>query len=511
MKFPPENRPVIHVRPLSKSLVLMNVAIVLFYFSWWFSPANIGQPLLYGLLFFGEIYHVLMVLLFWHTMKGLRKPLPELPNLINTPSIVVFVTVAGEPVEIVRNTVTAILAAKYRNKKVFILNDSFVAQKDNWQEYEILAAELGIECITRKRPGGAKAGNINNALRHTTSDLVAIFDADMQPYPDFFAKTVPYFADPQLGFVQTPQYYFDHAENDVTAAAWEQQEFFFGPIMRGKQANNAAFICGTNVVIRRAALDSVGGMNETSIAEDFLTSLHIHRLGWKSLYVPEVLAQGMAPGDIYSYFKQQLRWARGSVDVLFRNNPMFMKGLSVSQRLEYLSSALYYANGLIVIINMLIPILYLWTGISPINASTAMFALFFLPFIISVISSLHIISDNRMSFRAMSFTQSSWYLQLLALVSAATGKKMGFAVTPKSAQSGNFLFVAWPQIAYVAIAIVSVAAGVFREGISPAIITNASWVSFNVLLSLPFIKAALPSIVYKSQQETNLITPNENP
>src|SRR5690606_7694254 len=120
------------------------------------------------------------------------------------------------------------------------------------------------------------------------------------------------FQDKRMGFVQTPQYYKNQSDNVITQAAWQQQEFFFGPIMRGKDSYNSTFICGTNVVIRRKALEEVGGMFEENIAEDFLTSLFVHQHGWRSVYVPQVLATGFAPFDLLSYVKQQLRWARGS-------------------------------------------------------------------------------------------------------------------------------------------------------------------------------------------------------
>lgn len=495
------NRPFIPANGVSAIMLATNVVIALLYFAWWFTLENVGNPVLYGLLFFGEVYHVSMVLLFWFTVRGLGHSAPEAPAWHRHPSLAVFITVAGEPVEIVQQTIQAIKATRYSAMKIYILNDSYVAKKPNWQEYETLAATVGVYCITRRVPGGAKAGNINHALRKTKSELVAIFDADMQPYEDFFKKTVPFFRDTKIGFVQTPQYYANHGDNEVTAAAWEQQEFFFGPIMRGKNSSNAAFICGTNVVIRRQAIEDAGGINEASIAEDFLTSILIHQAGWHSIYVPEVLAEGLAPQDLHSYYKQQLRWARGSLEVLFKYNPLLMRGLTWPQRLEYLSSTLYYCTGLIVVLNAIIPLIFLLTGLSPTYSSTTLFAFFFMPFMFSVIFSLHAISGSKLTFRAISFTYSSWYLQLIAFFSAAFGREMGFVVTPKHRQEGNFLFVVRPQLIYLGLALVAVIIGINREGISPSVITNVSWVAFTVLLSLPFVTAALPKVtIFKPAQ-----------
>jgi len=92
-------------------------------------------------------------------------------------------------------------------------------------------------------------------------------------------------------------------------------------------------------------------MCETNIAEDFLTSLFVHSKGWKSVYVPEVLAEGLAPEDFMSYYKQQFRWARGSLEIIFKYNPLFNRGLSLSQKLQYLASASYYLSGVVFLLN----------------------------------------------------------------------------------------------------------------------------------------------------------------
>lgn len=102
-----------------------------------------------------------------------------------------------------------------------------------------------------------------------------------------------------------------------------------------------------------------GGMCETSIAEDFLTSLFIHEKKWKSVYVDEVLAEGgLAPEDFLSYYKQQFRWARGSLEVIFKYNPLFRRGLTMSQRAGSTSRQLPYLSGLIVLLNATLPLIY---------------------------------------------------------------------------------------------------------------------------------------------------------
>lgn len=482
--------PVIYTGKVPKLLLIVSVIFTLLYFSWWFNPSHVGNPIFYGLLFFGEVYHVGMAFLFIFTVWPHKKEQPEFSSdNISFPSVDVFITVAGEPVDVVRKTVLAAKRIRYSNFRIHILNDSYVAKKHTWKDIEVLANQLGVDCITRKIPGGAKAGNINNALRQTSGDLIAIFDADMVAYPNFLEKLVPYFHYKNTGFVQSPQYYRNAEKNEITGGAWEQQEFFFGPVMKGKDNTNSAFICGTNVVIRREALLEVGGMDEKNIAEDFLTSLFIHQKGWKSYYVTDVLAEGLAPEDLLSYYKQQLRWARGNIEVFFSFNPLFKK-ISLKQKLQYLSSSLYYFNGVIVLIDIIMPLIALFTGITPVSATTTSFALFFIPFIFLNLYLLYLISDKRITFRAISFSQASFILQLEAIFSVLRKQKIAFAVTPKQMQEGNYLSLAYPHIAYCILVVLAIGVAIVREGLTPSVAANLSWALFNIILFYPFIKAS---------------------
>lgn len=475
---------------VSRPLLIFNLAAAMVYFSWWLRLSNIGNPLLYLLLLLGEVYHVGTAMMLWFTLWPAQTGAKTWGSQPFAPAVDVFITVAGEPVEVVKETVLAARQMSYPKQRVYVLNDGLVAKKDNWQEMIELAKDLKVECITRTVPGGAKAGNINNALKQTKGEIVAIFDADMVPHPDFLQKVTPLFQDPKIGFVQTPQYYKNFAANTITRAAWEQQELFFGPVMRGKEKSNAGFICGTNVAIRRQALLEAGGMNEGNIAEDFVTSLAIHSRGWRSYYLGEVLAEGLAPQDLLSYYKQQMRWARGSLEVLLHNNPLWQR-LSWPQKIEYLSSAVYYLNGAVVMVDAVIPLTFLFFGIETVAATTTSFALYFTPFIFLNMYTLYKSSGNSFTFRALSFSQSSFLLQLLALKSILLGQKMGFFITPKKAQSGNFLSLAYPHMLYVLLFFFSCLVALVREGVNPSVVTNIAWGLFNVVMFLPYIQAAI--------------------
>lgn len=490
---------------MSKTVLAVGVAMTLLYFYMIALMFPIGNRPLFAILIAGEVFHVFQVLMYIFTVWDTEYESPKDESY--APHVDVFVTVAGEPTSIVEETILGCKAMKYPDFSIFILNDGFVAKKENWKDMEDLAKKLGVECITRQTPGGAKAGNINHALHFTNgriasgssaagaaledNSLVVVFDADHVPHADFLQKTVPYFVDQRMAFVQSPQFYKNYDENFVTLSAWEQQQLFFGPICKGKNRSNSVTMCGTNMVMRRDALLSVGGMSEESIAEDFLTGLSLHSRGWKSTYVGEVLAEGLAPEDFLSYYKQQFRWARGALDV-FGRGFFAKKGLTWVQKLQYFSSVSFYFSGVVVLMNALIPVIYFFTGTVLLKISTMLLAVVFIPYIFLTLYILQASSNFSFTFRALTFSMGGFNIHIKAIWTALTRQKSTFSVTPKEQQYGNFVNLVIPHIVYITIVIIGIVVAVMREGMSAAFVANLAWAGLNVGVFVPFIYAALP-------------------
>jgi cellulose synthase (UDP-forming) len=476
----------------NRMFLLLNIILAIAYFICiaFFFP--VGNYLLFGLLIACEVFHLFQALGYVHSVWP-RKRTHVFDKYFDK-SVAIFITVTGEPSDIVEETVKAALAMEYSNFNVYILNDGFVAKRENWKEAEEVAQKYGIHCITRTIPGGAKAGNINHALSLTHEPFIVVFDADHVPKQHFLWSMMGYFQDTKVGFVQSPQYYKNEGENMVTGGAWEQQELFFGAIMKGKDGTNSAFMCGTNMAIRRSALVEVGGMSEFSIAEDFLTSLLVHQKKWKSIYVNEILAEGLAPEDFLSYYKQQFRWARGSLEVVFKYNPLFRRGLSMNQRIQYLSSASFYMSGLIVFINALLPLIYFFSGQEPLTISTMTLALFFLPYIFIVLYTVQLTSGFSYTFRALSFSLSSFPIHLQAIAQVILRKKSGFVVTSKRAINGNHGYLVAPHLMYIVLVIAGISVGVYREGFDASILSNIAWAFVYIFSFVPFIMAAFQKI-----------------
>jgi cellulose synthase (UDP-forming) len=153
----------------------------------------------------------------------------------------------------------------------------------------------------------------------------------------------------------------------------------------GKNHFNAVFCVGTNVIFRRSALEDLGGIYTESNSEDIWTSLEMHRRGWRSVFVPETLARGLAPDNLHAYFKQQFRWAYGGFEVLLRGGLLRRGGLTLDQRLQYLMTGSNYLLSLSVLVFMFLPPAYLLFGYSPIRVETGTWLMHYVPFYVLIV------------------------------------------------------------------------------------------------------------------------------
>ena len=189
---------------------------------------------------------------------------------------------------------------------------------------------------------------------------------------------------------------------------------------------------------------------------------------------------------------QQFRWARGSLEVIFKYNPLFRRGLSWAQKMQYLYSSGYYLNGIIVLIDAAIPLLALGFDALPVSAETSDFMVYFFPFIFSTIFLLMMSTRNQITFNAIQMSMSSFFVFFTATISAALNIKVKFKVTSKSKESGNYLKLVIPHMIYIVLTIIAIVVAVIRDGIVPSVVTNASWAIFNIIFFSGFLRVAYP-------------------
>ena len=274
------------------------------------------------------------------------------------PGVDIFLPICGEPIEVLRNTWTAVsgLLASYPGPaQAYVLDDG------PSDEARSLAESMGLAYI--RRPGHRvhkKAGNLRYAFAQTSSEYILILDADFAPRPDLLAETLPYMDDPTVAIVQTPQYFRQSPRQTwIENAAGAIQEVFYRSIQVARNRFGAAICVGTSAVYRRVALEPQGGPTLIPYAEDVHTGLDVRMAGWSIVYVPVLLSTGICPDNLDSFVRQQYRWCTGNAGIVFSHR-LWRTRMSIPARLTFLSGFFYYAyTGLLNFIGPLIPVVML--------------------------------------------------------------------------------------------------------------------------------------------------------
>ncbi|MDB5690293.1 MAG: hypothetical protein JWL91_2169, partial [Sphingomonas bacterium] len=294
-------------------------------------------------LVLSEAFSVVFNLLYFGT--AWRIAVPIFRQAAPGQTVDIFIPTYNEPEDVVKMTVIAALHVRGA-RKVFVLDDG------SRLNIRAMAQSLGAEYVTRHDNMHAKAGNMNNGIKSSDAEFMLFLDCDHVPQPQIVERLLGYFADPELAFVQTPQLFYnvDSIQFRRTAKRplWNEQSMFYEAIQPSKNSSNAAFFCGSGALVRRAAIDSIGGFATGTATEDIHTSLRLHAQGWRSLFVSEQLAHGIAPVDLTEYHKQRTRWGAGSLGLLFRSpdSPLCARGLTMAQRVHYFNSTFSFTYGL---------------------------------------------------------------------------------------------------------------------------------------------------------------------
>ncbi|MGN6403927.1 glycosyltransferase [Sinomonas sp.] len=632
-------------RLIIRILAALSVIAGLNYVVWrWTASLNWDAWWIAIPLVLAETYSFIDVALFSLTVWRMseREDPPDAPAGL---SVDVFITTYNEEPELVLTTARAALAIHYPHR-TWVLDDG--ARPEMREAVERLGAgylSRGDEWVGK--PRHAKAGNLNNALHETTGEFILILDADQVPYPEILDRTLGYFNDRKVAFVQTPQYFGNVPDSDPLGS---QAPLFYGPIQQGKDGWNAAFFCGSNAVLRREALmqlgltnyvadterrvgralavgqrvvrrarrrpeagdpkvasllsrveaaisegsrrlaagDSIGdatyrvqahvdaavrtlvaedlagvsidvaalreelGMDSPfdeateeldeaverlaardlsplgalesvravldalsvervheaqpimplstiSVTEDMSTSMRLHASGWRSLYHHEILAVGLAPEDLPSMLTQRTRWAQGTVQVMLRESPLLMRGLSWGQRLMYFNTMWSYLSGFAAVVYFAGPLAYLLAGVLPVNAISVDFFARFFPFMLVNQLMFWVAAQGAKTWRGQQYNLALFPTWIKACTTAAAnvwfGRPLGFAVTPKARQEGGRpLRLLWPQAIVAALLVMACVVGVVRWvlGLNQGLgtLVNIAWTIFDFALLSVLIGAA---------------------
>ncbi|OPJ56113.1 glycosyltransferase [Clostridium oryzae] len=381
---------------------------------------------------------------------------PEKPIIPDEmfPHVDVLIATYNEGTDLLRKTINGCNNMDYPDKtKIHI----YICDDTNRVEVKQLADEMHIGYITREEHVDAKAGNFNNALKNTNSPFIATFDADMIPMHDFLTEIVPYFFLPdmekdrngkwvkrekrddnlKIGFIQCPQSFYNldlfqynlYSEKRVP----NEQDFFFRYVQLIRNKSNSAIYAGSNTILAREALDKIGGFYTKVITEDLATGLSIENEGYRCYAISSVHANGLAPTDIKSLFKQRERWARGCIQT-FRKLKIFrMKGLNMDQKFSYLMSVLYWYTPIRRFIFIMAPILFSLFNVVVIKATLLQMLVFWLPQVLLYNKTLSSLSGKIRTSRLSNIYDTILFPNLMpsVILESLGYEKKKFSVTKK--------------------------------------------------------------------------------
>ncbi len=495
--------------PIVILLTVLAAAGILLYSWFLLAPSNRGDLLPWSMVIIAETVLISQALVsMWTILAGaasprdyafhaardaLLGPAPRGGDATDRPIRVhgkealvdVFITVYGEPVATIRRTAVAARAMKGRHR-TWILDDG------RSDEVRRLAAELGCYYVRRLSNNGAKAGNVNHALSLAKGEYFAIFDADFVPKEDFLLETVPFFVSKDVAFVQTPQTY-GNLTSVISRGAGYMQTVFYRFIQPGRNHFNGAFCVGTNVVFRRAAVDDIGGMYTDSKSEDVWTSLMLHERGWRSVYIPDVLAVGDAPETIEGFTKQQQRWATGGFEILMTHNPLSRKRrLTADQRIMYLVTATHYLTGITPVLLLLVPPLEIFFDLRPVSVGMGLstWLLFYLGFYgMQIVLAFFTLGSFR--WECLMLATVSFPIYTRALFNVLVGREQKWHVTGRRGRpSSPFNFMV-AQVLMFTFLLLSSGVAVWRD-IGHSQLTLATvWNITNTLILGGFVYAGL--------------------
>jgi cellulose synthase (UDP-forming) len=403
-------------------------------------------------------------------------------------SLDIWIAVCGEPLSVVAPTVIAARAVRAHRVVVHVLDDA------GSDELALLAAAHGCEYHRRPGQADAKSGNLNYALDRSSGDLILVLDADQVPDPAIMYRIGGYFRRHRIGFVQTAQKYA-LPDGDPWGNA---DALFYRIIQKSKDADDAAFSCGSGVVYRRAALESIGGFSTWNLVEDVHTSMRLHARGWRSVYHGYPLTVGTAPADVRGYVRQRSQWAVDSLRMLFWDNPFGYSGLTVAQKFQYTyTGAAYLIAAFLVPFYFLLPAWSTFTGQFVVMAPAWTYGVFRGTYLLATYLMLRVLADPVRGFKSYQFWAGMFPAFIVATVSALRSRlsKPTYRVTSKVGLDSTFtqrLRFVWPQALAVSVVVFAIPWGWIRQTLPmDALIVNGVWSAWIVWTLAPILAKSL--------------------
>ncbi|NMG54076.1 glycosyltransferase [Aromatoleum aromaticum] len=258
------------------------------------------------------------------------------------PFVSIHLACCNEPPEMVIATIDSLAAMNYGNFEVLVL-DNNTKDEALWKPLEARCAELGsrFRFFHLENWPGFKAGALNFGLKQTDprAEVVGVVDADYVVSPDWLSCLIPHFDAADVAVVQAPQAHRDWETQPFRRMCNWEFEGFFRIGMHHRNERNALIQHGTMTLVRRLALEEVGGWSEWCICEDTELGLRLIEKGYDTRYVDHILGRGLTPSDFAAIKSQRFRWAFGAMQILKHHLPAMIgpSRLNIAQRYHFLT------------------------------------------------------------------------------------------------------------------------------------------------------------------------------
>jgi cellulose synthase (UDP-forming) len=411
----------------------------------------------------------------WFLLLAMRRPCTLTPQAGLRIAAVTTYVPGAEPPEMLEQSLAALVAIDYPH-------DTWVLDEGGDPEMRRICDRLGVQYFSRRgRPeyqaksgrlqSGSKHGNYNawlDAVGFDRYDVLAAFDPDHIARPEFLDQVVGYFRDPGIGYVQPAQAYYNQGASFIARGAAEETYAYYSAVQMASYGIGYPIIVGGHNVHRMSALKVVGGFAAHD-ADDLLLTLEYRAAGWQGVYVPRILARGLAPVDWRGYLTQQRRWARSVLDIKLRRHAEYAVKLPLASRLMSCLHGMNFLYRHVVMLVALLVLLELLVWGEPVNALRAEMIL---P-IVLLGGTLALQESYRQRFylewrreagfhwRAAVLHYASWPWFVLALVDVLVGRRPPYAVTRKSKQTGRWLPFIGAQLGIAAVIILAWVVGVW--------------------------------------------------
>jgi cellulose synthase/poly-beta-1,6-N-acetylglucosamine synthase-like glycosyltransferase len=418
------------------------------------------------------------------------------------PVVAVQVACFNEPFPLVEQCLRAIRALDYPADRLWVqlLDDSTDSRSAG--SLADLCRTLGIEYRHRERRRGFKAGALNDGLAALPreAEFIAVVDADYVVAPSFLRSALPYFQNPDVAWVQTPQDYRNAGDSAFTRLYSLADAYFYRVIQPVRHDANSSIFCGTMGLLRRRAVEAAGGWDEGCITEDAELSLRLYAAGWSSVYLPEALGTGLAPDRFPALRSQFSRWAFGGLQMLRRDwAALRSPRLTFRQRLDFLASGAFWMDGvfLVAMAGALVTLLVgALTGLAGAMPPPGLLVGISLAPVLLVVDGLvktrlALGRVHRLDLRDALGVLGFWYAlkltNLRASLRGLAGSSMTFARTPKGRPSGEpatWFSLLRPTVAELAVAVsIAIAAGIAAFAAAP----RSTWGGFGRLVLIAWL------------------------